>query len=110
MKKKGYEDASWGNRLIYPALQKGWGMLRKTIAIPVDMVAKIDEIATREGRSFSSVVRSAIQGYFSACDNDECDRYEPILKEICGLNMESIQTLEKLEQRLDETHRLLNSS
>ena len=77
-------------------------MVRKTIHMPANLIAKVDRIAMEKGISFSEAVRQAIDAFI---EHEEL--LEAMVEMIIKLNQESIDKVDALMKRMDETHAML---
>ena len=77
-------------------------MVRKTIHMPANLIAKVDRIAREKNLSFSEAVRQAIDAYI---EHEEL--LEAMVEMIIKLNQESIDKVDALMKRMDETHAML---
>ncbi len=83
-------------------------MLRKPILMPPGMVKKVDEIAKRKKVSFANVVREAVNA-FDGQDTDDTAMLEVLADTMLTTTQEVVKKIEQIEQKLDDTHAMLEA-
>ena len=83
-------------------------MIRKTIYMPGELVAKIDATAKELKVSFPEMVRQAAD--FCTLSQEEIEGLEPILDNAVQGFQKGIKKIDALNKRLNKTHALLEKS
>ncbi|GAB6904785.1 hypothetical protein DESC_750039 [Desulfosarcina cetonica] len=85
-------------------------MRRKPILMPPKMIAKIDRIARDRKISFAEVVREAVNAFSGDAAAEDDALLEALAETMIRTTQHVVERMDAVEQRLDETHALLEES
>ena len=84
-------------------------MLRKPILMPPSMIEKVDKIAKNKHISFAKVVREAVSAFDSEISGDDEKILDALADTMIKTTQEVVKKMEKIEERLDATHAMLEA-
>ena len=84
-------------------------MRRKPILMPPDMIIKVDKIAKSKNASFAGVVREAVNAFDGETSKNDADILEALADTMIGTVKKTIDHINNVEKKMDETHRILEA-
>ncbi len=82
-------------------------MERKPVLMPPDMIQRVEAMAKAEGCSFAEIVRRAVNAYDPEAATDADSTLAALADAVVQATAETARELERLERKLDRTHRTL---
>ena len=82
-------------------------MRRKPILMPPSMIKKVDQIAKARKISFAAVVREAVNAFNSDVTAEDDAILEALAETMIKSTQDLVEKIDLVEQKLDETHALL---
>ncbi|OQY01390.1 MAG: hypothetical protein B6I22_14575 [Desulfobacteraceae bacterium 4572_123] len=84
-------------------------MLRKPILMPPSMIDKVDKIANERKVSFAEVVREAVDAFDGDLTMEDEALLEALADTMIKTTREVVKKIDAIEERLDETHAMLET-
>lgn len=84
-------------------------MQRKPILMPPEMISKIDRIARGRKVSFAKIVREAVDAFDGDLSTENTALLEALADTMIKTTQEVVEKIDALENRLDETHTMLEA-
>jgi len=84
-------------------------MLRKPILMPPSMIDKVDKIANERKVSFAEVVREAVDAFDGNLSMEDETLLEALADTMIKTTREVVKKIDAIEERLDETHAMLET-
>lgn len=93
-----------------PATARQETMQRKPILMPPSMIKKVDKIAKARKMSFAAVVREAVNAFNSQAPTEDDAILEALAETMIKSTQDLVRKIDRVEQRLDETHAMLENT
>jgi len=84
-------------------------MQRKPILMPPEMISKIDRIARGRKVSFAKIVREAVDAFDGDVSTENMALLEALADTMIKTTQEVVEKIDAVENRLDETHTMLEA-
>ena len=84
-------------------------MLRKPILMPPSMIDKVDKIANDRKVSFAEVVREAVDAFDGDLSMEDEALLDALADTMIKTTQEVVKKIDAVENRLDETHAMLEA-
>lgn len=84
-------------------------MQRKPIMMPPSMIKKVDSIAKSNHVSFAEVIREAVNAFDGKTATEDEAILESLADTMIKTTQELIEKMDAIEERLDESHALLEA-
>ena len=85
-------------------------MLRKQILMPPLMADRVQKIAKARGVSFGEIIRDAVDAFDDTFSKEDAQLLDTMAEALIASTRDTIQRIDNLMQRLDETHTMLEKA